>query len=53
MKLGKLWIQYHRMPKWLPSRSGRYRTTAPSYLRVFWDRQFVFDFPVPKYGTSR
>lgn len=48
MKLGRLNIQYHRMPKYL----GKYKTTAPSYIRVFLDRRFLLDISCPKYGRE-
>ena len=63
MKIGRLIVQYHRMPKYLwPG----YKTTAPSYVRFFWLNRrpkgripdvfvpatFLFDLHVPKYGTG-
>ena len=53
-RIGRLCIQYHRMPKYL----GKLRTSAPSHLRVFlFDKtgegaKFLFDIPMPKYGRE-
>lgn len=54
MKLLLIWIQYHRMPKYM----GIHRTIAPSHLRIFrrsrggsgW--KFLMDIPMPKYGKE-
>jgi hypothetical protein len=41
-------IQYHRQVKYL----GKRKTTAPSYIRVFWRSKWVLDIPMPKYGQE-
>lgn len=53
MRIGRLHIQYHRMPKYL----GKWRTTVKSHIRFFWqvnryDAKFLFDIRVPKYGRG-
>ena len=54
MKIGRLNVQYHRMPKWMYEGC---LSKAPSYIRVFWHHNYdkpamhLFDVHVPKYGT--
>jgi hypothetical protein len=51
MQIGRLLIQYHRMPKFF-GRYRRYRTRAPSLIRFWWGTKFLFDVPMPKYGSE-
>ena len=42
-------LDYERMPKFL----GAYRTTARSYVRLWFSGKHVLTFNVPKYGRTR
>lgn len=47
-KVGRFWVQYHRMPKYL----GERKTVAPSYIRFFFGSKWLFDIPMFKYGRE-